>query len=82
MKSGIAGSREGSGGGDSVDSGYEEYEEDYRLFICNLDPEISAWTSFILVHIVMLATCSVIEQTADIAFQSKMLMNHSFAAIS
>ena len=32
MKSGIAGSREGSGGGDSVDSGYEEYEEDYRWF--------------------------------------------------
>ena len=31
LKSGIAGNREGSGGGDSVDSGYEEYEEDYRL---------------------------------------------------
>ena len=38
LKSGIAGSREGSGGGDSVDSGYEEYEEDYRLlFIWNFD---------------------------------------------
>ena len=31
LKSENGGGREGSGGGDSVDSGYDEYDEDYRL---------------------------------------------------